>query len=44
MFYEWDEKRARRAYWIRVGVIGLAASAALGASAFLAAALDLGGF
>lgn len=42
MVYEWDGKRARRAYWTRIGLIVLAAAVALGLSGWLAAAFDLG--
>jgi hypothetical protein len=43
MVYEWDEKRAKRAYWTRFGLSAAAAAAGLCLSAWLAAALDLGG-
>ncbi len=42
MVYEWDEKRARRAHWARISLIGLATIAALCLSAWLAVALEIG--
>nr|CAD6424732.1 hypothetical protein REQ54_02657 [Rhizobium sp. Q54] len=42
MAYEWDEKRARRAYWRRIGFAAAILAAAVGASAWAAAKLGLG--
>ena len=42
MVYEWDEKRARRTYWTRILLTAVVIASAIGASAWLAAALGLG--
>ncbi|MET3587658.1 hypothetical protein ABID21_003786 [Pseudorhizobium tarimense] len=42
MVYEWDEKRARRAYWTRVGLTAAIVMVAIGASAWIASALGFG--
>ncbi len=39
MVYEWDEKRARRAYWTRRGVTLAIIAAAIGGSAWIASAI-----
>jgi hypothetical protein len=42
MVYEWDEKRARRSYWAKIGVTWALLAAAIGASVWVATAFDLG--
>ncbi|MBB4348604.1 MULTISPECIES: hypothetical protein [Rhizobiaceae] len=42
MVYEWDEKRARRAYLARVGLSILAITITLGVSAAIAIAMSIG--
>lgn len=39
MVYEWDEKRARRTYWTRLGLTAAIIAAAIGGSAWVASAL-----
>ncbi|CAD7041725.1 MULTISPECIES: hypothetical protein [Pseudorhizobium] len=39
MVYEWDERRARRAYWSRVAVVAIIVLALVGAFAWTAAAV-----
>ncbi len=41
MVYEWDEKRARRTHWARIGLSILAAATALGVSAAIAIAMSM---
>ncbi|HEX2146137.1 MAG TPA: hypothetical protein VHG11_00600 [Pseudorhizobium sp.] len=42
MVYEWDEKRARRAYWTRVGLTAAVVFAAIAGSTWIASAFGLG--